>query len=132
MGGFTDPTDASLEEAIRREAGEEVRDWQYYDERTHYDKKYTGVPIKIDKIKYLGSLRINDSRFRAEPDKIMTAVFLCTHKDYAGQIYGGDDIETVSWFDITHLMTNRHIISEVHHPILDLLIKHLLKKPQEV
>jgi bifunctional NMN adenylyltransferase/nudix hydrolase len=131
IGGFTDPTDVSLEEAIRREAGEEVIDWRDFDDRGD-DRATYKEPIKLGEIKYLASLRIDDRRFRGEPDKIMTAVFLCIHDGYSGQLSGGDDIEKVNWVSLADMLTTPDMISEIHHPIVKVLLKHFIKAPKDI
>lgn len=108
IGGFSDPTDASLEAAAEREAGEEVR--------VGKNKR----PLKIESMwtQYIGSVRINDSRYRSEADKIMSAVIVCETNDYK-DVTGADDIEEVKWISQDDLV--KEDIMEAHKVIVDLL-----------
>lgn len=83
-GGFVDPKDNSLELAAKREAYEEVRG------------------IEIDDIKYQGSYRIDDYRYRSSDHKIMTALF--TAKYIFGRIEAGDDLDEVKWISVGELV----------------------------
>lgn len=131
IGGFTDPTDATLEAAVRREAGEEVENWNGFNSRYDDRETYKAPSIKIDKLKMLGSLRVDDSRYRNEVDKIMTVVFLCHTPDY-DNLAGADDIETVKWFTIFELIANRELLAPVHQPLFDLLLSKVIKPFSEV
>lgn len=120
-GGFTDPTDENLEAAAAREAGEEVI-YRFNDSKLVR-------PLKVESTEYLGSLRINDSRYRNEIDKIMTAVILCITKDY-DYLEGADDIEEVRWYSLAALGDNNLAYEQVHvvhHPILKLLEERLIR-----
>lgn len=97
IGGFTDPTDNSYEEAAIREAEEE-----------------TGV--QIGNLQYAGSTRVNDWRYRSEADKIITHLFIA---DYiSGDAVAKDDIVELKWFD-TAALTMEDLVSE-HHPLFQL------------
>lgn len=100
IGGFSDPASVSLEADARREAYEE-----------------TGV--EVDGITYLGSMKINDSRYLFEVDCIKTAFFV--GKYVFGRPQGNDDIAEVRWFDIKNL--NKNDIGEFHHILVDVLIE---------
>lgn len=76
-GGFVDPSDNTLELAVKREAREEV-----------------GY-IEIDEVKYVGSFRIDDYRYRSSKHKIMTALFSALY--IYGPIRANDDLEEVRW-----------------------------------
>ena len=102
IGGFTDPTDNSYEEAAAREAEEE-----------------TGA--QITNIKYAGSAKIDDWRYRGETDKIISHLFVA---DFAGgNPEAKDDIDELRWFDVTKLTTDDFVPE--HHVLLNLLKKHL-------
>ncbi len=76
-GGFVDPKDLSLELSAKREAREEVGD------------------VEIDDVKYIGSYRINDHRYRKSEHKIMTALFSAVY--IYGALRARDDLEEVRW-----------------------------------
>jgi len=104
IGGFSDPNSPSLEIDARREAQEE-----------------TGV--EVDDIKYLGSMKINDSRYMFEVDCIKTAFFV--GKYIFGRPQGNDDIAEVRWLDLKTL--NKDDIGEFHHALVDMLIEKFIK-----
>ncbi len=98
-GGFVDPTDLSLEEAAKRELGEEV------------------IGIKHSKMKYLSSIKIDDFRYKGTKDGIMTTFFMTKYK--SGTPIAGDDLEEVRWF---WLQEAYDFISDFHKPLLDILL----------
>jgi len=77
-GGFTDPSDPSLEIAAKREASEEV------------------LGIETDNYRYLGSYRIDDWRYRGTKDTVLTAFFRAAY--ISGSPRAGDDLTEVKWF----------------------------------
>lgn len=79
-GGFVDPSDTSLEHAALRELKEETN--------------LSGLNGQYN-FKYVGSLRIDDWRYRNEVDKIMTAVFMFEYDH--GTAIPGDDIAELRW-----------------------------------
>lgn len=82
IGGYVDPSDASLESAAKREAGEE-----------------TG--LETDNYRYVTSTTIEDWRYRNTPDTVMSAFFVA---DY---IFGAptprDDIHQLVWVPISNI-----------------------------
>lgn len=97
-GGFVDPADESLEMAAKREAQEELS-------------------LDLEDLKYLGSVRINDWRYKSESDKIMTAFF--SAKYTWGTPQPGDDISECMWVNIKKTkITN---IAPAHVPLWKLL-----------
>jgi len=109
LGGFSDPTDNSYEEAAKRELTEECGE------------------IDTTPMQYEASFRVNDWRYRNEEDKIITSMFSC---DYiSGEVKGSDDIAEVSWFtlaQVNEMMLVRETASE-HFPQLSALLKKYLK-----
>lgn len=102
IGGFVDYTDKSLEHAVRREAYEEAPN------------------IEIADLRYLGSARINDVRYRGSDDGIMSALFVSTY--VFGYARAGDDLDALEWIPLLNARTR--LITE-HHGLWDLLEKHL-------
>ncbi len=81
VGGFVDPTDASYEEAARREFNEE-----------------TGGNCVINSLRYVLSHRVADWRYAKEESGIMTTLFLA-HRQM-GFAKASDDIADVKWIPI--------------------------------
>lgn len=107
IGGFVDPKDNSLEEAAIRELGEEVKGIGSY-----------------GAAKYEGSFRVDDPRYRDSVDKIMSAVFLVRISQFK-ELFGGDDIFEVKWYDLKHLYENyKQIIVPEHFPIIEKFISN--------
>jgi bifunctional NMN adenylyltransferase/nudix hydrolase len=107
IGGFSDPNSDSLEADARREAYEE-----------------TGV--EVDGFTYLGSMKINDSRYMFEVDCIKTAFFI--GKYVFGRPQGNDDIAEVRWFSIKDL--NKNDIGEFHHVLVDMLMEKFVNNQE--
>lgn len=78
VGGFVDPSDKSLEFAVKREVCEEVGS------------------IEIDDLVYLGSEKVDDWRYLNSESGIMTSFFVATY--IFGGPHAGDDLEEVKWF----------------------------------
>ena len=79
-GGFSDPTDLSFLDAAKREAMEEVghielADWQH-----------------------VGSMRVDDWRYRKGVDKIITNFYRCSY--VFGTPKASDDLAEVKWFKL--------------------------------
>ncbi len=102
VGGYSDPRSNSLEDDARRETQEE-----------------TGV--EVGDIKYIGSTRIHDWRYRSGPDSIKTAFFLATYQ--FGAPKGQDDVAEARWLNIELLAKDN--IMEEHHVLFDMLLKHI-------
>lgn len=104
VGGFVDPRDLSLESAALRELYEEAN----------------GIKVIESSLRYVGSFRVDDWRYRKEVDKIMSAFFSVT---YAGGVpFGDDDIAEVRWFD---LHKDEIKIVSTHAPMLEALKKSI-------
>ncbi len=109
IGGFSDPDDTSFEEAARRELTEECG------------------PIKHSPLRYEGSFRIDDWRYKLERDKIITSLFSCDLLD--GTPEASDDIEAIDWFemsDMQKMVFDRKTARE-HQPLFEHLMKIYLK-----
>jgi len=100
-GGFIDPTDNSAEDAASREVMEE-----------------TGM--NIGDIEYLGSVKIDDPRYRESPHKIITSFFLGIH--VSGDAGAGfDDVAVTKWFDLSDVVTNKVNQNPTHLPLFKML-----------
>lgn len=103
IGGFVDPSDSCLEVAAGRELSEEV------------------PGLSTHELKYIGSTKIDDFRYKGTKDGIITSLFV-TYM-LGGNTWAGDDIEETKWFDVANFDMN--ILSEYHHPLFEMLKKHL-------
>jgi bifunctional NMN adenylyltransferase/nudix hydrolase len=93
VGGFADPAlDNSYEEAAIREAKEE-----------------TG--LVVHSVRYLGSTRIDDPRYRGSEHCIITHLFLA--EEWTGEPAASDDIAELKWFDEDALAENNFVAE--HH-----------------
>jgi bifunctional NMN adenylyltransferase/nudix hydrolase len=101
VGGFSDPSSDSLEQDAKREVMEE-----------------TGV--EVDDIKYIGSTKINDWRYRNNKDCIKTAFFSATY--IFGQPEGADDVEAAKWVSMDTPLDKNDIVEE-HHVLVDMFNK---------
>lgn len=111
-GGFVDPRrDDSLEAAAKRETREELGQ------------------IEVHNCTYIGSLFIDDWRYRDEVDGIMTSIFVSRY--VYGPLQAGDDLYEVRWFDIKALSVGKVSLVEQHKPILDRVLAYLEKKQQQ-
>lgn len=103
LGGFTDPTDNSYEDAAKREVEEESG-------------------LVVDEIVYLGSSKIDDWRYRSEEDKIMTHLF--TAKYTSGNPQATDDIAELRWYPLNDL--TEEVFVKEHYPLFAILKKKIL------
>jgi bifunctional NMN adenylyltransferase/nudix hydrolase len=105
VGGFADPSSPTYEDDAKREVFEE-----------------TGCDI--NSLEYLGSAVIGDWRYRKDPDRIKTLVFLAWTG--SARAIAADDICNVKWFNWDHI--HGDMINPTHLPILTLLASHMEKK----
>lgn len=92
-GGFVDVADESFEMAARREVHEELG-------------------CEVGRLRYVGSFRVDDPRYREKLDKIVTALFVAAYVD--GPIRPADDVGEAQWFSTVDL---NQIVVE-HRPLL--------------
>lgn len=102
IGGFVDPKDSSLESAALRELHEEAG------------------RIDTHAVRYVGSFRVQDHRYRSEADQVMTAFYTTYH--LSGSPTAGDDLDQVAWLPIKDLLG---IIVPNHRPLAEQLIETL-------
>jgi bifunctional NMN adenylyltransferase/nudix hydrolase len=103
IGGFVDVRDLTLEHAAKREVLEE-----------------TG--LEVGNLRYVGSFRIPDWRYRDDTDKMMSAFFVA---DYVyGHPKAADDIVACEWVGMEYLPQR---IVPHHLPLALALISHLSK-----
>jgi bifunctional NMN adenylyltransferase/nudix hydrolase len=95
IGGFATPDSESYEDDAAREVQEEA-----------------GVDIR--EIRYLGSFKVNDWRYRAERDKIKTLFFEAFI--VGGSPRPGDDIAETKWFTVGQISHSE--IVATHLPLL--------------
>lgn len=100
LGGFADPAlDNSYEEAAMREAKEESQ-------------------LDVHTVRYLGSTRIDDPRYRGTEHCIITHLFLA--EEWSGEPAASDDIAELKWFDEDALSENDFV--DEHHVLWKLYV----------
>lgn len=109
-GGFADPKDKTFEESALREAYEE-----------------TGLECEI--FCTVGSMQIDDWRYRLENDKIITTIFGLKIKDKTKKPEANDDIYEVKCFELDKL--GEMNVQKEHLPILE-KIKAYVKRYKEM
>lgn len=93
LGGFADPAlDNSYEDAAKREAKEESQ-------------------LEVTKVRYMGSTRIDDPRYRGTEHCIITHLFLA--EEWSGEPVASDDIAELKWFEEASLSENDFV--DEHH-----------------
>jgi bifunctional NMN adenylyltransferase/nudix hydrolase len=104
-GGFVDPRDQNLREAVIREVKEE-----------------TGADISD--IEYLESFTVDDYRYRYETDKIMTHFHKAKVADSeAGKMYALDDLDELSLLPLDDSIIDR--MADSHKPLMNYLLNYL-------
>jgi len=101
VGGFADPRSVTYEADVRREVAEEAG-------------------IDVSDPQYIGSVLVNDWRYRNEVDKIKTLFYKVKH--VFGKPVAGDDVVEVRWFDIDKL--NSKNVLPGHMPLLEKLLEN--------
>jgi len=111
VGGFADPSSPSYEADARREVVEEAS-------------------IEITDPVYLGSILVDDWRYRNEIDKIKTSLFVC--KYMFGKPEAHDDICEIRWILVEDLQKEayieRNLVPE-HRRLTRMLFEKHFKKP---
>ncbi len=102
VGGFADPESDSYEDDARRELSEE-----------------TGLTVAS--LKYVGSKKINDWRYKGEKDKIKTHLYIgyYTH----GCARPNDDIFETRWFQFDEI--DLSLVEPIHHDIYRMVAVYL-------
>lgn len=103
VGGFSDPQSISFEADAIRETAEETS-------------------LEIGDLTYIGSTRIEDWRYRSEPDCIKTMMFV--GKYLFGRPTPLDDIEELRWFDFDDRRPLDGEIMPAHRPLMAMLRAH--------
>jgi len=104
VGGFVDPTDASYEEAAKREFREE-----------------TGGDCVVGEFKYILSQKVDDWRYRTEESGITTTLFLTKHT--FGMAKPSDDIAVVKWIPFRTFAESDTIEREVMYEHREIMRK---------
>lgn len=105
IGGFADPIkDKSYEDAAKREGREETA-------------------LELSSPVYVGSMFVDDWRYRREKDKIFTILFKC--KKLFGHPEALDDIEEVRWIPLD--ATSINMIMDVHLELFTMLLSNVYK-----
>lgn len=104
IGGHAEVTSPSFEADAKREAYEETN-------------------CDINSLEYLGSAFIDDWRWKKDPDKVKTLIFLGWTS--SSRAVAGDDIAFTKWFN--PLKMTQDDIVPVHHPIFKILQERMVK-----
>ncbi len=109
-GGFSDPNGNTFEQDARREVYEE-----------------TG--LHVESVQYIGSLNVDDWRYRSDADRIRTMLFYAPSA--WGPLQAGDDVAEAKWYpfrydqsiaeDSPQLTT---LIVPEHRPLVSMLLRH--------
>lgn len=100
IGGFSDPQSNCYEDDAIRETMEETE-------------------LSVHGMKYIGSDRIDDWRYRGEVDCIKTMMFVCEVNDDRQEAKAADDIAEVRWFNLSDL--KQEDLEPEHGPLLSML-----------
>lgn len=104
IGGFVDPTDETLERTVAREALEE-----------------TGC--EVGNIRYVGSMKIDDWRYRGSPEGVMTTFYAAD--SLFGLAKASDDVCELQWNPVKGL---KAVTLSLHKPLAVMLEEFLGEK----
>lgn len=108
-GGFVEPTDDGADEDARREALEETS-------------------LKVKNLNFIASLPVQDWRYRGEPDKIKTSLFIGIGE---GDIEAADDLEFADWYPIDILSPDQsYKIMASHRPLTEKVFMYINSRKQ--
>jgi bifunctional NMN adenylyltransferase/nudix hydrolase len=103
IGGFAMPNSLSYEDDAAREAKEEA-----------------GVDVKD--LKYIGSYKIDDWRYRSETDKIKTVFFAAKYD--GGDVKAADDVCEVRWLPVHDNATFGNQFENVHVDLVEAFLNY--------
>ncbi len=104
-GGFVDPEDKTILDAVKREKAEEL-----------------GINLEVDGYQFVGDLLIDDWRYRGTEHSIRSMFHVGTYQ--WGTARPADDIERTEWFELNQI---HEVIADAHRPLADALKKHVSK-----
>jgi NAD+ diphosphatase len=108
-GGFRDPRETSRQ-AASRELNEEAC-----------------LNIAPENLHLIGELFVDDIRYRNSPHKITTSIFITEIlPEEMVLAKPGDDIGEIAWYTLSNLKNDKSQVRDIHLPILDIVINHLL------
>jgi bifunctional NMN adenylyltransferase/nudix hydrolase len=99
-GGFVDPADQCLEDAVRRELTEETM-------RSPGDYQF-GKPV------YVASHKVDDWRYRGSRDGIVTSLWACAFQQGRRPV-ANDDLEAVAFYSLAEASK---VVAAEHAPLL--------------
>ncbi len=105
-GGFVDPTDKTLLDAVIREKQEEL-----------------GVNLAVDEYKLIGDFLIDDWRYRGTEHCVRSMLYVAVCR--WGRAIPGDDIDEVKWVDLDELPK---VVADEHKPLAEAVVAHIDKK----
>ena len=114
IGGFIDPTDFNSEHGAARELMEEAN-----------------LHVDPNDLKYLGSFKVDDSRYRKTKHRLITSVYrvdvkysnILEPREDNFPIAPGDDIVEVRWIELDRLRNSQapQLVREVHLDLMSML-----------
>jgi len=114
IGGFADPGESREDSAIREleeETTLSLKNSELFLSFKHFNT--------LNKLQYLGSFFINDSRYKNSCHKITTNFYAVLVEDKV-KVKGSDDLEEVQWFEFDFLEKNyKRLVHEHHHVLIE-------------